>query len=77
MMLAEQDHRARLRALGALGMLRDKAHFVADRELVEPAVCDAVAVEVDLIAIGAQDEAAIRPWSGTMCSLTSPRPWRT
>ena len=58
-MLAERDHGARLRAFGTLSMLRDKAHFVADRELVKPAVSDAVAVEIDLVAVGAQDKATI------------------
>jgi hypothetical protein len=84
-MLAERDHRARLQTFGALGMLRDEAHFLAHCELVEPAVGDAVAMEIDLVAIAAQDEPAIlrgrsrttRPWSGTVCNLTSPRPSRT
>ena len=59
MMLAERDHRTRLRTLGALGMLRDKAHLVTDGEHFEPAAHDALAVEIDLAAIGTQDEAAI------------------
>jgi hypothetical protein len=58
-MLAERDHGARLRAFGTFGMLRDKTHFIADRELVEPAIRDAVAVEIDLVAVGALDKAAI------------------
>ena len=52
-MFAERDYGARLWALGTLGMLRDEAHFVADRKLVEPAVRDAVAMEIDLVAVGA------------------------
>jgi hypothetical protein len=58
-MLAERDYGARLRAFRAFGMLRDKTHFIADRELVEPAIRDAVPVEIDLVAVGALDEAAI------------------
>ena len=84
-MLAERDHCARLRPFCALGMLRDETHLIANREFFERAVHDAVAMEIDLAAIGAQNEAAIlrgrsraiRPWSGTACSLTWPRPWRT
>jgi len=40
-------------------MLRDKTHLIAQRELVEPAIRDAVTVEIDLVAVSAQDEAAI------------------
>src|SRR6516164_3881320 len=58
-MPAERNHRARLRAFGALSVLYDKTDFIADLKLVEPAVRDAVAVEVDLVAVGAQDKAAI------------------
>ena len=58
-MLAERDNGARLCAFGALGMLCNKTHFIADRELVEPAIGDAVAVEVDLVAVDAQNKAAI------------------
>src|SRR5271166_4565934 len=58
-MLAERNHGARLRALSTLGMPRDKTHFIAHRELVEPTVRNAVAVEIDLVAVGAQDETAI------------------
>ena len=84
-MLAERGHRARLRTLGALGMLRDKAHLVTDGERFEPTVHDAIAVEIDLAAIGTQDEAATLlgqqprdpPMVGDACSLTSPRPRRT
>jgi len=43
--LAERNDGARLRALGALGILRDKTHFIAYGELFEPAIRDAVAVE--------------------------------
>jgi hypothetical protein len=61
-MLAERDHRARLRTLGALGMLRDEAHLVADGELVEAVIRDAVVMKIDLAAIGTQDEPAILLW---------------
>ena len=59
MVFAERHHGTRLRASSALGVLRDKANLVADGELVEPIIGDAVAVEVELGAIGGQDEAAI------------------
>lgn len=59
MMLAESNHGARLWTLGTLGMLRNKTHLIAHRELVEPTIRDAVTVEIDLVAVGAQDEAAI------------------
>jgi hypothetical protein len=52
-MLAERNHGARLRAVGTLGMLCDKTDLIADRKLVKPAIRDAVAVEVDLVAVGA------------------------
>jgi len=58
-MFAERNHGARLRAFGTLGVLRDKTHFIAHRELVEAAIRDTVAVEVNLVAVGALDEAAI------------------
>src|SRR5271167_902448 len=58
-MLTESNHGARLRARGTLGMPRDETHFIAHRELVEPGIRDAVAMEIDLVAVGAQDEAAI------------------
>jgi len=58
-MLAESNHSACLRARRTLGMLRDKTHLIAQRELVEPAIRDAVTVEIDLVAVSAQDEAAI------------------
>ena len=44
---------------GLLGVLRDKTHLIAHRKLVEPVIGDAVAMEVNLVAIGAQNEAAI------------------
>ena len=56
-MLAKRDHGARLRAFRALGTLSDETYLIAESELVEPAIRDAVAVEIDLVAIGAQDEA--------------------
>src|SRR5215471_11713738 len=59
MMLTERNDGARLGTRRTLRMLRDKTHFIADGELVKPAIGDAVAVEVDLVAIGTQDEAAI------------------
>lgn len=40
-------------------MLCNKAYLIADSELVEPAIRDAVAVEIDLGAVGGQNEAAI------------------
>ena len=58
-MLAERDHCACLRPFCALGMLRDETHLIANREFFERAVHDAVAMEIDLAAIGAQNEAAI------------------
>ena len=58
-MLSKRDYSARLWALGALRMLCHKTHLVADRELVEPAIHDAVAVEIDLVAVGGEDKAAI------------------
>jgi hypothetical protein len=51
-MLAESNHGARLWALGTFGMLCDEAYLIAERELVEPTIRDAVAVEVDLVAVG-------------------------
>src|SRR6201993_3953398 len=58
-MFAEWNDGARLRALGTLGILHDKTHFIAHGELFESAIRDAVAVEIDLAAIGAQNKAAI------------------
>jgi len=58
-MLAERNDSARLQPRGTLGVLRNKTDFIAHRELVEPAIGDAVAVEIDLVAVGAQYEAAI------------------
>jgi hypothetical protein len=40
-------------------MLCHETHLVAGRELVEPAIRHAVAVEIDLVAVTAQDKAAI------------------
>ena len=59
MMLSERNYGARLRALRALRMLCDKAHLVPHRELVEAAIRDAVAVEIEFVAIGGQNEPAI------------------
>ena len=58
-MLAEWDHGTRLWTLDGFGILRDKTDLIAEREIVELAICDAVAVEIEFIAVGAQDEAAI------------------
>lgn len=58
-MLADRDDGARLHAFGALGIARDKAHLIADLELVESAVCDAVAVEINLAGLGAQNEPVV------------------
>ena len=49
---AEWNHGARLRAPGALTFLDDKAHLVADFELIKAAIGDAVAVEIDFAAVG-------------------------
>src|SRR5579871_767981 len=59
MVLAEPHHRARLRTFGALRMLRDKAYLIADGKRREPVFDDAVAMEIDLLTAGAQNEAAI------------------
>ena len=59
MVFAERHHSTRLRSLGALGMLCNKAYLIANSELVEPAIRDAVTVEIDLGAVGGQNEAAI------------------
>jgi hypothetical protein len=40
-------------------MVGDEPHLVADRELFETAIGDAVAMEIDLVAIGGLDKAAI------------------
>ena len=58
-MLAERNDGARLQAVGTLGMLCDKTDFIADRELIEPTIRNAVAVVIEFIAVDAQDEAAI------------------
>ena len=58
-MLAQSNHGARLWTRRTLGMLRDKTHLIAHRELIEPSIRDAVTVEIDLVAVGAQDETAI------------------
>ena len=59
MMLTYRDDRTRLRPFGALRMLCYKTDLIANGQLVEPAIRDAVAVEIDLAAIGAQNKAAI------------------
>jgi hypothetical protein len=53
MMFSERNDRARLRTFSTLGMLRDEANLVANGELVEAAIRDAVAMEVDFAAVGA------------------------
>jgi len=58
-MLTERDHRARLRPFGALGVLRDETHLITNGEAVEVAIGNAVAVEIDLVAVGALDNPAI------------------
>ena len=58
-MFAEGYHRAGLRTLRTFGKLCDETHLVADREVVEPALRHAVAMEMDLAAVGAQDEPVI------------------
>ena len=52
-----------MQTFGAFGMLCDKAHFVADCELFERIARDAIAVEINFVAIGAQDEAVILLWT--------------
>jgi hypothetical protein len=58
-MFADRNHGASLRAFCALAMLRDETHLVADGEVGEPAIGDAIAVEIDLGAVRGQDEPAI------------------
>jgi hypothetical protein len=48
-----------LRTSVAFGFLRHEAHFVADGELVEPAIGHAVAVEIDFGAVTGPDEPAV------------------
>jgi len=57
MMLADDADGARLRPF--LALLLDEADFRADFELVEIAIHDRVAVEIDFAAVGGFDEAAI------------------
>ena len=58
-MFAERYDRARLRTVSTLRMLRDETDLVADRELVEAAIRDAVAMEIDFVAVSTCNEAAI------------------
>ena len=50
-MLTERDDCARLRTFSTLRMLRDKTDFIANRELVEAAIRDAIAMEIDFVAV--------------------------
>src|SRR3974390_2583292 len=58
-MLAQQNDSNRLRTLGALGMLRDKTHLVANGQAVEAVIRDAVAVKIYFGAVRACDKAAV------------------
>ena len=58
-MFAHLDHCARLRAFGALGMLCDETYLIADGQRCEPAVHNAVAMEMDLLTLGTEDETTI------------------
>jgi len=56
---ALENHSARLRTSSAFGFLCNEAHLIADAEFVERLARDAVAVEIDLAAVGAQNKTAI------------------
>jgi acyl-CoA synthetase (AMP-forming)/AMP-acid ligase II len=58
-MLAERDHSARPRPFRAFRRLRNEPDLGADRQLVERAAGDAVAVEINLVVSGGDDESAI------------------
>jgi len=58
----ERDHAARLRAFSALGILRDEPHLVANRKRVKCAVGNAMAMEIDVVPVRTEDEAAILVW---------------
>jgi hypothetical protein len=59
MMFPERNDGARLRTFSTLGVLRNETDLVANGELVEAAIRDAVAMEVDFAAVGTCNEAAI------------------
>jgi hypothetical protein len=59
MMFAERDDRARLRTFSTLRMLRDETDLITDGELVEAFIRDAVAMEVDFVAVSTRNKAAI------------------
>ena len=59
MVFALENHSARLRTSSAFGFLCNEAHLIADAEFVERLARDAVAVEIDLAAVGAQNKTAI------------------
>jgi hypothetical protein len=60
-MFAQQNDSTRLQAFGALGMLRDKTHLVANGQLVEVAIRNTVSMEINLAAVRTRDKAAISP----------------
>jgi hypothetical protein len=59
MMFAEWYDRARLWTVSTLRMPRDETDFVANRELVEAVIRDAVPMEIDFVAVCTCNEAAI------------------
>jgi hypothetical protein len=59
MMFAERYDRARLRTVSTLRMLCDETDFVANLQLVEAVIRDAVAMEIDFVAVCTCNEAAI------------------
>jgi hypothetical protein len=66
MAFADQANRACLRAF--LPYLLDEANLAANRQLVEGVVENAVPMEIDLTAVGANFDT--RPWSPRSCGLT-------
>jgi hypothetical protein len=59
MAFPERHYGTGLRPIGAFRMLRDKADFVPDLQLVEAVVSDAVAVKINLVTIGGLDKPAV------------------
>jgi hypothetical protein len=59
MVFAQRYDRARLRTFSTLRMMRDKTDLVANREPVEAAIRDAVAMEIDFVAVSTRNKAAI------------------
>src|SRR3990172_3802399 len=56
-MLADRDDGARLRSLVAFLLIDGKPDFLADRQLGEQSVVDAVAVKIDLLTVRQLDKA--------------------